>query len=335
MPLFAAEIEGPIDDIRPDPMDAQAVVLIVMGMTVHITKAALDGNRVRTPAGNKSVTREQLLRAGTLPGRLKAEGFRSGTAIVLGNFDPQTNRILVDLDPTAPDDQGAFAFEAHPLVEVGPPENVLLGPVSRNAAGLLMVNNVVVQQIGTDLSQDDRLPGDPIRNEFGFDIDASRIPALTTASVDGYVETNVPDGERPNFIGFAFVVDSLVPPLLVQDRPQVSILRARATNEDFQYRIDLRGGITTPVGQPIGARPTLTLFGLKRGEALPPPGAPRPVIDDRITSVRNLAPGRSVGWRLDGTFPGSAPERVQVIINGIVGPDGKEIMSGAEYVDIR
>jgi hypothetical protein len=216
-------------------------------------------------------------------------------------------------------------YEPHPLVEVGPPENVLLGPMTRGAGGLL-VNKVLVQVIGTDLPADDRLPGEPIQNEFGFAIKADEIPDHATASVDGYLSG---DAGAPAFVGFLFVVDSTVPSLLVTDRPQVSILRAQARNEDSQYRLELRGGITTPVGRPIGARPPLTVVGFR-------PGSDDPfVINDLVRGVRNLVPGQSVGWRFEAVVPGDAPERVQVLINGQTGPDGAPIASGREYLVVR
>lgn len=329
MAKFAAEIEGTIEDVRPDGADG--ALMVVMGMTVQITGAAFRNHRVRTPTKNKTVTRDQLANNAWLPGRqnvAEKAGFKGGTAIVAGNYDPTADRIVVDFDP-APDpgqDPAVVPFEAHPSVEVGPPENVLLGRLTGNAAmGTLAVNGVPVRRLGFDFPADDRLVGEPMQNEFGFDIDPTTIPPDVLASVDGYLSDSIQVNGKFAFIGYNFVVDSTAPKPLIKDRPQVSILRAQATNEESQYSLDIRGGITTPAGQPIGARPTLTLSGKALGATA------WETIDDRVAGVRQLTPGNFARWRLNIVKPGSAPEMVRVSINGVPGP----IVSSEEFVDIR
>ncbi|WZO98240.1 hypothetical protein EP7_005299 [Isosphaeraceae bacterium EP7] len=326
MAKFAAEIEGTIEAVS-DAGNGDAL-MVVMGMSVLIKANAFANHRVRTPTKNKTVDHAQLIKTNSLPGRKNVpanEGFKGGTAIVAGNFDDTIQQIVVEFDPTPVPGQIA-ALELHPSVEVGPPENVLLGPFTGNAAtGVFSVNGVPVKRLGADFPADDRLVGEPIQNEFGFDIVPGSIPPSALVSVDGYLSDDVQVSGKFPFVGFNFVVDSPAATLTITNQRQVSITRASARNDVTDYSLELRGGITTPSNQPFGATPTLLIFGfaLNSTQSFP--------ITAQETRMGPLVPGGFATWRIRTTGNGSAPERVVVRISGVPGP----IESGEEFVDVR
>jgi hypothetical protein len=333
MAKFAAEIEGTVETIG-DAGNGD-VLMVVMGMSVLIKANAFTNHRVKTPTKNKTVDHAQLINKNPLPGRKNVpanEGYKGGTAIVAGNFDDSINQIVVEVDP-APfpgQDLTLFPMELHPSVEVGPPENVLLGAFTGDAAmGVFSVNGVPVKRLGADFADDDRLVGEPIQNEFGFDIVPGSIPANAPVSVDGYLSDDIQVNGKFTFVGFNFVVDSPSTVLTVTNQPQASITRASARNDVTEYSLELRGGITTPADQPFASAPSLTITGFALD-------ANQSQITIPVQEFRmgRLVPGGFATWRIRTTGNGSAPERVMVRINGVTGPSGP-IESGKEYVDVR
>ncbi|AGA24478.1 hypothetical protein [Singulisphaera acidiphila] len=244
MAFIAAELEGPITSITETGTGAEMVVL---GMTIVIEKEAADNHKVRSPT-NKRLTIAQLVDETSLRG-LEEKGFVGGTAIVQGNFNTDTGKIEVKFNPKTPANQGANPFELHPAVEVGPPESLVSGMITRNLGSDLTVNNIPIKLL--DMS-DARFPGNPPRNEFGFDIKLDSVPPTLPASVDGYF-SKLENG----FIGYTFVVDG--PATLTTDKPQVSITRAQGRNRGAEYDLNVRGGVTT--SHAVGGLPqTLEIY---------------------------------------------------------------------------
>ena len=109
-----------------------------MGVTVIVEKAVADNGRVKTPTKKLSI--DDLTNEAAFPG-MTAKGFIGGTAIVTGNFNTVTNVLEVKFNPTNPLPNGGPPFELNPLLEVGPPENLVSGPVTQKVdAGGFKVN---------------------------------------------------------------------------------------------------------------------------------------------------------------------------------------------------
>ena len=244
MALVAAGVEGVIESIGPD---GTGVAMVVMGVKVVIDPLAFKMKKVRsTSTPRVRLTIPQILSIAKFKG-LPGDGFIGGTAIVSGNYNTDTGAIEVKFEPKLPD--GREAPEPHPSVDVGTPENVLIGAVTGlNSAGLAVNKVPVVFQDPAEL----RLPSKPPCNDSGFDILIDSVPVDTPASVAGYYSTQL-----KQFVGLDFIVGG--PATLKPGISPVSITRARARNLDTEYSIDLRGGVIT-TGLSANPLPVIRIF---------------------------------------------------------------------------
>jgi len=200
-------LEGSLISLTPQADGS--VIARVMGTQVRVTEAT----HIHTPTA--TLTLAQLCDARRFPGRTQP-GFIGGTAIVGGTT---VTRTLVE----------ATDFFVEPA------ENVLIGTVSASARGCLFVNGTPVATLS-----DDRIPAHPMRNEFGLEVDKTRVPLDTPVSAEGFY-----DGR----LFRSFICDVTGPvPLKDEVNPQIGVSRARATentpNDRKGDRVDLLGGVT-------------------------------------------------------------------------------------------
>ena len=248
MAKIAAQLEGIIQAL-PTKDGAGNATFQVMGVPVVVSPSAEARRRIRTTTGQKRMTINQLVDPTPLPGRSQP-GFVGCTAVVAGNYDTVAKFLEVAYPPTIPAGLPADPpFEFHPFVESGPPEALLLGPCTANAGGKIAVNDIPVEILGAASDPKGRFIPDEPANEFGIKISVSRIPLNAPVSVEGYPSS---DTGPTRFIGFAVVVDSNDPTLLVDSiNPQVGITRAQGRNRRALFDLEVRGGVYT--GQPSGA----------------------------------------------------------------------------------
>ncbi len=222
-----AEIEGAINSVTLQ--EDGSVVMQVMNITVNVPP----GTPIATPSA--SLTAAQLSDPTPLPGRTQ-EGFVGGTAIVIGTTD--ITGVITAAD-----------------VFVEPAENVVLGIVTSNQPGLIQLNNVPVSFL-----TDPRMPAEPLKNAFGFEIDINSVTPGTPASVEGYFASGT-------FHAFLMEVDG--PAALTNPNPQISVLRAqtreRTPNNQRGDEVDVRGGITTAHVAPGVTTQTIQVFRVDNG----------------------------------------------------------------------
>ena len=253
MAVYAVEIEGTVDDIVPT---ATSATISVMGMDVLVDQNVqwIDADHpgsISTPTSKLTIA--QLTDLAQLPNR-DAQGFKKGTVIVKGNYDPADGTIRVRIQPP-PANQGAEPFESQPSITIEPGETVIVGPVTTNAAGDFRVNGVKIIAL-PDAATNPRLPGLPPRNEEGFNIKLDTVAINAIASVEGYY------GNDNAF--HAFIIDA--PGDLTTTDPQISIQRAEARNRGAEYDIKMRGFITVSHVTAGSPRPRVEIFRMDNGQ---------------------------------------------------------------------
>jgi hypothetical protein len=253
MAVYAVEIEGTVDDIIPT---ASGAALSVMGMDILVDQNVQwidvdNPGSISTPTSKLTIA--QLTDLTKLPNR-DAQGFKKGTVIAKGNYDPADQTIRVRIQ-SPPANQGAEPFESQPSITIEPGETVIVGPVTTNAADDFRVNGVKIVLL-PDATTNPRLPGLPPRNEEGFKIKLDTVPINAIASVEGYY------GNDNAF--HAFIIDA--PGDLTTTDPQISIQRAEARNRGAEYDIKMRGFITVGHLTPGSPRPRVEIFRLDNGQ---------------------------------------------------------------------
>jgi len=207
-----AALEGPVSSIKQAGAN---VNVVVMGITVRVRPATV----ITTPTA--TLTLAQLLDTTPLPGRSEA-GFVGGTAIVEGNTTA-AGVVIAD------------------TLFVEPAENVVIGIVTENSAGVLKVNGMAVTMLA-----DARIPAEPLRNDLGFEIAREAITVGTVVALEGYYSAS--SQALQAFILEATGIPALNPGL------QVSILRAQGRAD--RGELEVRGGVS---GVPAGAVVTVQI----------------------------------------------------------------------------
>jgi hypothetical protein len=216
-PPFAVsevELEG-----RIQAFDLNARTMTVMGTVVRVPD---DANvKISTPT-NPDIPFSEAVR-GEIPG--KPEGFSNGTAIVIG----ESNGVVV----TASD------------IALNPEENVALGYITQNSGGSLKIDGmeVVLMPPRSGAASfppnkapfDERVPGNPLKNDFGFPLARNSIVPGTPVAAEGWWS----DSDKKLYLWDLEVSGGTV---ANETLPKISILRAqcreRAPNE---IEIELRG----------------------------------------------------------------------------------------------
>ena len=250
MPIIAAQLEAVLEK-DPESDAAGNVTFELLGMKVFVSKSAGERRRIRTPTDQKALPTLALADKTPLPGR-KEQGFVGCTAIVVGNYDTQTNILEVAYPPTTPAGLPPGApFEHHPFLEIGPPETLLLGPCTSNSNGEITVNGFPVEILAPTADPKGRLVPPKPKNEFGIDINVKNIQVNDPVSVEGYLSSD--DGPK-RFIGLVVEVDSTNPNLLENpNTPQIGITRAQGRNRGGLFDLEVRGGIYA--GPPTAGQP--------------------------------------------------------------------------------
>ncbi len=227
MPLIAAEVEGPVSSITAAGDGAE---IVVMGVTVVVDKNLIERRKIRTPTA--SLTIAQLVDPTSFPGRTAA-GFVGGTVIARGNYDKTSNRLIVKFQPI-PSDEGDLPFEEFPAIEIEPAENLMLGEITANAGGALTINGVSIRRLPAN---EQRMPGGPVLNDFGFEVKPGTIAPGTPGSAEGYFSST-----DNAFFAHTLTIDGDA--VLTTLDPQLSITRAQGRNRGAEYDLELRGGFT-------------------------------------------------------------------------------------------
>lgn len=172
------------------------------------------------------------------PGRSQP-GFIGGTAIIDG--------LVID-------------GVATPLtVFVEPSENVLLGAVTANGTGGMVVQNVPVVELNDPLG---RIPSEGVHNVFGFPVIPATIPVGTGVAAEGY------------FAGGSFhyfLIEADAGTLVNATDPAVSITRARCVAGGS---LRVQGGAYLPDNATVEVRNARTQFPFGTATAVPDPAAP-------------------------------------------------------------
>jgi len=167
----------------------------------------------------------------------------------------------------------------------------LVGPIQNPTTSDALVNGVNVE-----LTNDPRIPSDPILNEFGFAIRPDSIPLNSLAAAEGYFDGHL-------LRAFRISVDAPTA-VLTDSQPQISLLRARAAVKKNTYRLDIRGAVTL-LHAPGFPSQQINVFSVDDSGAT--------ALIGRAVSKR--APGTMFG-KYDQEFrdiPGELPTRVRVV----------------------
>lgn len=226
------ELEGTIDSFSTGTR-----ILSVMGMQVFVPATAV----LESPAATRTdlgLTADQWFRGVALPGRTRM-GFLGGTAIVTGEWDPATNRVVA----------------SHIFTE--PSENVALGVITAsrcttaNCDGptdYIRGNSKVGGAPGPAMLplRDIRMAASDVGDEGGFALSLANIDITGLGYVaEGYygtsaVATNSPSGPvvEPAFHYFLFNLTAPAPQLLLNKTiREVAIERAQCrVAKDFEVR---------------------------------------------------------------------------------------------------
>ncbi len=224
------EIEGPITSVDPALRTIE-----VMGITISVP--------VRTPripivSPTATVTLAQINGA-RMPGRSE-RGFIGGTAIIVGN-------VLAN-----------GTYEAQDVF-VEPAENVLRGPLACTTP--LRIGGQAGCSDGTELRPltDARMPAGPIKNQFGFAINAATLTQGTFAAVEGYYS------EIDRVIHYHTLEIAGDAELAVQGH-QVSVQRANCRiRGGSRDEIEIRGGVTNGTRTALAANTEVQVTLAQRG----------------------------------------------------------------------
>lgn len=202
-----ANVEGPLT--QPPSLNGNQLTLMVAGVTVIADLNTI----IRTPTRRLNLA--EVEDTTPFPGRADP-GFVNGSAQADGSYDTTDGVLRAD------------------RLFLEPGEHVLVGPIANPTAAGAIVNGV-----HAELTNDPRIPSDPILNEFGFPIQPDSITADSTTAAEGYYDGNI-------LRAFAITVDApdaiLTTNPIIQ--PQISLMRARAVDKDGTYRLDIRGAVT-------------------------------------------------------------------------------------------
>jgi len=286
-PQVAVEFEGPIQSI--DSNGQGGIALVVNGIKVDIPASTISAGNVHTPT-TKLMTPDLIESRNPFPG-LNKEGFRGGTAIVIGNSH--------SLGVTAED------------VFLEPAENVILGAVTANSDGKFEVEGVPVVLLppasggtsyppGAVTTPDPRLPGLPMKNELGLTIKPENVEQYAEAALEGYF------GSNGTF--YAFSIDSVSE--VADPSPTATILRAQCrVRSATQIEWEIRGGT-----YPWAAGATVSI--------LPPPPPATPTVPATPVYNGNRAYSTNVAVQQDtvdlnaGAFRYTARPTVTATTNG-------------------
>lgn len=200
-------VEGPIT--QPPVLNGNQLSIVIAGVTV----LASLGTIIRTPTKQLNLADVEDLTS--FPGR-DDPGFVNGSGQAEGDYD--TNQRVL---------RATKLF-------LEPGEHVLVGPIENPANGGAIVNGVNIE-----LTNDYRIPSDPILNEFGFSVQPGSIPLNSLAAAEGYFDGTM-------LRAFRISVDA--PEAILTNnpaaQPQISLQRARAAIKKSTYRLDIRGAVT-------------------------------------------------------------------------------------------
>lgn len=197
-------VEGPI--IQLPVLNTNELLLVIAGVTVKSNLNTI----IRTPTNRLDLA--AVADATPFPGRVDP-GFVNGVGQAEGEYDTDNHVLLAT------------------SLFLEPAEHVLVGPIENPTDNTALVNGVNVE-----LTNDSRIPSDPILNEFGFAIQSDSIPTNSLAAAEGYFDGNL-------LRAFRISVDA-PSAVLINSQPQISLLRARAAVKKNTYRLDIRGAVT-------------------------------------------------------------------------------------------
>lgn len=265
MAIVEASHEGTIQQIDPIVQGGVTVGLTIlsMGVTirylpgpVRLEPPAAAGVKVRQKSiksPSQRLTIQDVLAAApfpgiSYPGNPPVTGFTNGTVIAEGFYD----------STSAP----GF-FDANHL-EVEPAENVLIGALTDNSAGVIKINNTVaIPLTHNQLSTNPESPATPVfKNEFGFPISpdpTSVIPTPVGPNPPPPAAAPAPTAAEGYFAQGQFHFHNfeyggpgtlLAPP----NTPLISVIRAQVRDRGDSFEIDIRGHASTPHQPPGGPR---------------------------------------------------------------------------------
>ncbi|WP_119681251.1 hypothetical protein [Indioceanicola profundi] len=228
------ELEGPVEHLACAEEQAGACIratMKVVGTTVIIERTT----PITTPTADLTGMLNLLTSDEDINGNKGFGGFENGSAVIIGQH---VNGTVIADD-----------------VWVEVQENVLLGTLTQNRPGrgefrvegtkvVLLPSVSEGPSIPAGLAYyDERLPGLPLMNDYGFRIRPGTIPLGSAVSAEGYYK----DGTF-----YAFLMEVTGGEIANAANPQVSILRAqcrvRAANE---IELEVRGGTYMANGQTI------------------------------------------------------------------------------------
>ncbi|UEM06308.1 hypothetical protein JL101_013010 [Skermanella rosea] len=256
------EIEG-----RIQYMDATGRTMTVMGTVIHVPSDA----KISTPT-NPNISWTDAV-TGNLPG--KPMGFLNGTAIVIGESD--------GVKVTASD------------ISLNPEENVALGYITQNSGGTLKLDGMEIvlmpPRAGTNSFPankspfDPRVPGNPLKNDFGFPLARNSIVPGTPVAAEGWWS----DEDSKLYLWDLEVTGGEITNPTV---PKISILRAqcrqRAPND---IELEVRGA--TYMGTTASPAAGIEIFRVAGN------GLARFVYPINVTSVPDAEDGRFALYRVD------------------------------------
>lgn len=248
-------------------MNEAARTLTVMGTVIHVPTDA----KISTPT-NPNISWADAVRGG-LPG--KPAGFMNGTAIVIGESD--------GTKVTASD------------ISLNPEENVALGYITQNSGGILKLDGmeVVLMPPRADANSfpankspfDARVPGNPLKNDFGFPLARNSIVPGTPVAAEGWWS----DGDKRLYLWDLEVSGGEITNPLV---PKISLLRAqcrqRAPND---IELEVRGA--TYMGTTASPAAGIEIFRVAGN------GLTRFVYPINVSSVPDAEDGRFALYRVD------------------------------------
>lgn len=288
---FVTIVEGPVKGLVRNADGT--LQMTVMGVPVIIKSTT------RLHSSTSLLTFTQLMNITKMPGRLQ-RGFMNGTALVRGSQD--SNGVMTAVD-----------------VSLQPAENVVVGMVTKNSGGQLLVNQMPVKFLN-----DARMPGRGAMNAFAIPVDLTVVPAGTTCSLEGYFD------DAGTFQSVNLYLDTNAPPL--STAPQVAFIVARATerlpNTQKGDDYDIRGGVTFFHAGGATTQ-SISVYRIDNGVA---------TFLGSTTATRNpLFPNYGF-WQLKGsTFPSADPVlgNAPTVIRAINTSPGANAASTEDIVDVR
>lgn len=288
---FVTIVEGPVKGLSRNPDGT--LQMTVMGVPVIIKNTT----RVHSPSSLLSFA--QLMNITKMPGRLQ-RGFMNGTALVRGSQDALGVMTAVD-------------------VSLQPAENVVVGMVTKNSGGQLLVNQMPVKFLN-----DARMPGRGAMNAFAIPVDLNSVMAGTTCSLEGYFD------DSGTFQSANLYLDTNAPPL--STAPQVAFIVVRATERQPNIQkgddYDIRGGVTF---FHAGGATTQSISVYRVDNGL------RTFLGSTTATRNPLFPNYGL-WQLKGSTPASADPvlgNAPTVIRAVMTSPGANSASTEDIVDVR